>query len=84
MVSWRAVFHELVTGTNTPCAAPLLPHVALPVVKVTELAKTMVMVIVPLALPDRPASVLPETARVFVPAVRPLMVAVSVLIDPRV
>jgi len=84
MVSCRAVFQEFVTGTNTPCAAPDEPQVALLVMKVTESAKVMVMVIVALALPDRPASVLPETDRRFVPAVRPLIVAVSVLIVPSV
>jgi len=84
MVSCWAVLHEFVTGTNTPCAAPLAPHVALPVVKVMELAMVTVMVMGALALPATPVYVLPETVRVLVPAVRPLRVAVNVLGEPSV
>lgn len=85
MVSCCPVFHEFVTGTNTPDAAPLCPHVALDVVKVMESAKVTVMVMSCVAVALRPASVLPVTVNGrFVPTVRPLMVAVCVLITPSV
>jgi len=41
MVSDWVVLQQFVTGTNTPCALPLVPQVALAVVKVMESAKTL-------------------------------------------
>jgi hypothetical protein len=84
MVSCWPAFQEFVTGTNTPCAAPLEPQVALPVTKVMESAKTMVMVMERVAVPLTPVYVLPVTVRVLVPAVRPLKVAVNVPGEPGV